>query len=102
MPVGEMLKRMSARELSEWEAYELANGPLGRGYNDKALAEIHEQLQTQNILMSLQFTDPDVLKEIAKQVHYPRPAELYQEPEVEEEEIFDPANPRHMAKFQRS
>jgi hypothetical protein len=29
MPVGEMLRRMSGRELAEWQAYERVYGPIG-------------------------------------------------------------------------
>lgn len=42
-----MLERMSSRELSEWQAYEKATGPL-RGYDEDMLAAIHEQLQILN------------------------------------------------------
>lgn len=44
-----MLHRMSAREVSEWIAYEKATGPL-RGYDEDLLAAVHEQLQLLNHL----------------------------------------------------
>lgn len=45
MPVGEMLRRMSARELSEWKAYEQTNGLLGDRWEQEMLREIHYQQQ---------------------------------------------------------
>lgn len=51
MTCDEMLSRISSHELSEWEAYERAHGPLGDAYAHYKLAELHELLQA--ILLSL-------------------------------------------------
>lgn len=43
--VEELLAGISARELTEWEAYERAVGPLDHAYGDDMLASIHEAVQ---------------------------------------------------------
>lgn len=40
-----MMASMSALEFREWQAYELATGPLDRAYEREMLAEIHELIQ---------------------------------------------------------
>lgn len=62
---------MTARELTEWEAYERATGPLNRLYSDDMLALIHEQLQALNYLTGSQ-ADPNPMPE---PVRMPRPDE---------------------------
>lgn len=39
-----MLDSIDSYEISEWIAFERAFGPLGSGYNDRALAAIHAQI----------------------------------------------------------
>lgn len=45
MSVRQLLASMDSAEISEWQAYERAFGPLDRAYGDDMLARIHEQLQ---------------------------------------------------------
>lgn len=45
MSVRQLLHSMDSAEISEWQAYERAFGPLDRAYGDDMLARIHEQLQ---------------------------------------------------------
>lgn len=102
MTVGELLERTTARELSEWEAYERAVGPLGSLYHDDVLAAIQEQLQVLNRLTGAQFEDNPA--PVPKS--YPRPSEVLEfverhrageahaeeEPEMDREEfdrLFD-------------
>ena len=48
MTVDEMLDRLPAREVTEWQAFEFVFGPLGTSYGDDLLAGIYEQLQALN------------------------------------------------------
>lgn len=50
MPVGEMLMRISARELTEWMAYEEEFGALDQQWDRNVLASIQELLQQSNHL----------------------------------------------------
>lgn len=45
MTASELSDRISSYELTEWQAFERAYGPLGSGYSDDMLAAIHEKLQ---------------------------------------------------------
>lgn len=45
VPVREVLRRHTARELAEWMAYEAAYGPIGSTYANELLAQINELLQ---------------------------------------------------------
>lgn len=45
MSVRQLLHSMDSAEISEWQAYERAFGPLDHAYGDDMLARIHEQLQ---------------------------------------------------------
>lgn len=40
MPVGELLNRISSKELTEWQAYERLAGPIGPRRDDVLTAEI--------------------------------------------------------------
>lgn len=70
MTVDEMLERIPSYELTEWEAYERAFGPLGSVYSENKLADMHELLQA--ILLSFSAEDG---KGTVK--HQPRPHEVY-------------------------
>jgi hypothetical protein len=61
MPVGELLSRMSAYELTEWEAYERATGPLGRAYEADVLATLVDAWLTTE----------------KHEHHHPRPHEIF-------------------------
>lgn len=45
MPVGELLARTTSAELTEWQAYEVAYGPVGPAYRDSALADLIDLIQ---------------------------------------------------------
>ena len=85
-----MLGRMTSKELAEWEAFEIVNGPLGTSYSDDMLAAVHEQLQGLMRLTGAQFEEnpaPPVK-------HVKRPYELSLPEEAEEvmdESEVDPA-----------
>lgn len=72
MTVAEMLERISAYELTEWEAYERVYGPLDDVYAQNKLADLHELLQA--ILLSLS-ADEDGKGTVKRQ---PRPHEVYE------------------------
>lgn len=84
MPVGEMLRRMSSYEVTEWRAYELATGPLGREYSDDMLAAIHEQMQFANKMAGEQFEEnpAPAIK------HVRRPKEVFDLTEDEMEDVY--------------
>lgn len=93
MPVGEMLSRISSYEITEWMAYEKAQGPLLSEYRDDMLASIHEQLQFLCHLYGSQFEENPV----DEPVKLPRPNDLYdwvKRDEVDDEPstVFDIAN----------
>lgn len=74
-----MLASLNSREISEWRAYELTNGPVGAQYEQNALAEIHEMLQQlARILIAQHANDQDDIPSIQ---HFPRPNELSVMPE---------------------
>lgn len=91
-----MLNTMSAKELTEWRAYELATGPLGsEQWLGENLSAIHEELQfLAHLLGQAHFTDKNHRKGPApKPEHYPRPSETFTfksvqptEPEDDEED----------------
>lgn len=62
MTVGELLSKIDAHELAEWEAFEVVNGPIGREYSDDMLACIHEVIQLGNYIQGFQYTDNPVPK----------------------------------------
>lgn len=45
-----MLQCVDSRELAEWQAYEMAYGPLGNDYQNDLLAAIAERLHVGNYL----------------------------------------------------
>jgi len=45
MRVPDMLSVMSSRELSEWQAFEAHEGPIGRKHDSEMLMQIQELLQ---------------------------------------------------------
>lgn len=74
-----MLARMTSRQLSEWMAFEKADGPIGGQYEQEVLASIHEQLQAiAHLLGAAHFTDkehPD--NPVPEPIRYPRPDEVF-------------------------
>lgn len=76
MTVEEMLDRISAKEVSEWMAYEKATGPLGHQYSDDLLAHIHEQLQNLSYITGAQYEDNPA--GLPKRI--PRPYQIHEEP----------------------
>lgn len=86
MTVRELLRRIDSREITEWEAYERAHGPLGNMYSNEALASIHEQLQIANALKGAEFGDENPIPDPEK---YPRPGAMF-DPPVAKEDKPDP------------
>lgn len=73
--VRDMLRSVTSVELTEWRAYEYLNGPLGPGYEQNALAEIHEMLQNVcRLLVAQNVEDEDDIPDVE---HYPRPHEVF-------------------------
>lgn len=75
MTVRELLARIDSQEITEWEAYEKANGPLGNMYSNEALAAIHEQLQMANSLKGAEFGEDNPVPDPEK---YPRPGAMFE------------------------
>lgn len=61
MTVQQVLNNTSAYELTEWEAWEQANGPLGRAYEADALAALLDAWLTSE----------------KHEHHHPRPHEVF-------------------------
>lgn len=75
--VTELLSGITAYELTEWEAYERAFGPLGPQYSDNALAEIHEELQKICYVLGAVNTGKDQENPVPEPRPVPRPHEMY-------------------------
>lgn len=71
MTVDEMLERITSPELTEWEAYERAYGPLGSVYSENKLAELHELMQA----LLLSFSTEENKGTVKRQ---PRPHEVWE------------------------
>lgn len=84
MTVAQLLSCISSRELTEWQAYEQATGPLGSRYSDDVLAAIHEQLQISNRMYGEQFEENMV--PIPKAVL--RPDQVFQPRENEDGDVM--------------
>lgn len=70
MPVGELLRRITAKELTEWQAYEREFGMLGTQWDREVLREIHYVLQCGNYQFAASNTDK------GKKPGYPEPKHL--------------------------
>lgn len=82
-----MLTRMTSRDVAEWRAFEIVNGPVDSGWRDDVLAAIHEQLQQiSHLTGAAHFTDEDNDNPVPTPERYPRPGRP-EEP-VEEEESW--------------
>lgn len=77
-----MLFKISAYELSEWEAFERANGPLGNDYIHESLANLHEAIQLNTFVIGMQYGDDNPVE---KPIRYPRPDEVFK-PAPEEDQ----------------
>lgn len=73
MPVGVMLASIPSYELSEWEAYERAFGPLGKSYTEQALAQIADTLAILLRLYGEQFEENPV----PEPQQFPRPPQWF-------------------------
>jgi hypothetical protein len=74
MPVRELLATHTARELSEWQAFDRVHG-FGDARLEDVLAAIHEQLQlTNHLLGAAHFTPEDEPEEnpVPPPERYPR------------------------------
>ena len=52
MPVSVMLRTLSSRELTEWRAYEVKNGPLDDAWRDEAMANVVDLVRQLSYLVS--------------------------------------------------
>jgi hypothetical protein len=83
--VDKMLAEMTSEQISEWKAYELATGPLDRGYDQRALAELHEQIQLTNYLLgAANFSDKDHENPIPEPQKYGTPDKYFRSPRSDE------------------
>jgi hypothetical protein len=82
MTVDEMLNRISSYELTQWDAYERATGPLGGRYSDETLAAIQEQLQLTCYLLGAQWEENPA----PQPKPWPRAAQVTIDPAAGEEE----------------
>ncbi|WP_119728334.1 hypothetical protein [Thermomonospora amylolytica] len=78
MPVGELLARTTSPELTQWMAYERAQGGLAGGYRDEALATLIDRVNDLIHVMLAANTDKKDRDKIPEPVPYPRPGEIHQ------------------------
>jgi hypothetical protein len=85
------MERISSRELTEWMAYEIEEGPLGPRWQDETMAAIHEQLQRLNHIQgAAHFTDRKHKKNpVPSPKHYTRPYEIF-EKSGDDRDRYDP------------
>lgn len=76
MPVGELLARTTSAELSEWQAYEVAYGPVGPAYQNEALASLADLMQHLIYVVQAVQVDEKQRKEIPQGPPFPRPHEI--------------------------
>lgn len=78
MSVRQLLRSMDSLEVSEWQAYERAFGPLGTTYSDDMLAHIHEQLQLLTHVLGAVNTPKGEENPVPAPKDVPRPPDVYQ------------------------
>lgn len=78
MTVREMLGRMTALELAEWQAYENVAGRLDEQWTSEQFAEINELLQSMFHIYA-QINSASGSSDDTKPVSVIRPWELYEE-----------------------
>jgi hypothetical protein len=76
-----LLCGITAYELSEWEAYERAFGPLGRQYEQDMFARIHEQLQMITFVLGAA-NSGEGENPVPEPKQVPRPHEVFQKLEA--------------------
>lgn len=91
MPVAHMLSAISSQELTEWQAFEQAFGPvIGREYENETLAAIHEQLQFIARMTGAQFGEDNP---VPPPTRWPRPPDMMnRRPDVPDEMSQDEFN----------
>jgi hypothetical protein len=97
---------LSARQFSEWMAYEKAFGPIDRNYDQEMLAQLHELLQVNNQLTGAAITKKGKKNPAGKFRRVPRAHEMFDPhfdeddfDEEEEEENEFGERPSDIAKF---
>lgn len=75
MPVGELLARTTSAELTEWQAYEVAYGPVGPAYRDAALADLIDLTGQLIYVVQAVQADPKARQQIPQAPPYIRPHE---------------------------
>lgn len=66
---------MDSRQLAEFQAYEMVNGPIGSRLENEQLADIHEMLQ--QIARILISQNAEHSEDIPKVQRYPRPHDVF-------------------------
>ncbi|WP_415840191.1 hypothetical protein [Nocardiopsis gilva] len=76
--MGELLTRIDARELTEWQAYELVYGPLGPAYEREMLAlAVEGEQRTHHLMGAAHFTDDKHPNPIDPPERIARPSEWF-------------------------
>jgi hypothetical protein len=78
MTVREMLERITAREMSKWQAYENVNGRLDSQWTSEQFSEINELLQSM-LYTYIQINSKPGAAEDSKPVTVIRPWNLHEE-----------------------
>jgi hypothetical protein len=74
MTVTDLLDHIDSRELSEWDAFERAFGPLGDAYQKEALAAIHDKLEQLMYVIGMEYGEENP---VPKPEQYPRPSDVF-------------------------
>lgn len=75
LTVTELLARTTSAELTEWQAYEVAYGPVGPAYRDAALADLIDAVQRLIYVVQAVQADPKDRGQIPQDPPYIRPHE---------------------------
>jgi hypothetical protein len=76
--VDRMMARISARQYKEWEAYEMATGPIDSSYEREMLAEQNELTQVNNLLTGASLMKKGKKNPAGKFRAVTRPDEIWQ------------------------
>lgn len=74
MPVRELMRTHTARDIAEWQAYDLMYG-LTDPYVSDVLADIHEAVQFVSHVVAAQYGEEGDDNPVPPPTRYPRPAE---------------------------
>jgi hypothetical protein len=74
MPVSVMLRTLTSRELTEWRAYELKNGPLDDAWRDESQSTLIDLMRVLTYLTSQAHFGSDGKKAVQGPVEAPKDA----------------------------